>query len=145
MVGPEAADGRHLMADDDDIAKVTRAWIENKPFEQAQAYARRGRRYESLATDEVKERWVVAFKRMVGDVRDTSLQREPNDLEAELTLRQEQPPFERVREEMDAFTAAAVAALEILKRDPEKFAKADQDVMREIAAFRRSAEDTPKN
>ena len=133
------------MADDDDIAKLTRAWIENKPFEQAQLYARRGRRYENVPTEEVKERWVAAFKRMVGDVRDTSLQREPNDLEAELILRQEQPPFARVREEMDAFTAAAVAALEILKRDPEKFAKADRDVMREIAAFRQSAAGGPKN
>jgi len=133
------------MTDDDDIAKVTRAWIENKPLEQAQAYARRGRRYENLATDDVKERWVVAFKRMVGDVRDASLQREPNDLEAELTLRQERPPFERVRAEMDAFTAAAVAALEILKRDPERFAKADRDVMNEVAAFRKSTRGAPKN
>ena len=130
---------------DDEITKLTQAWIENKPLEQAQAYARRGRRYESLATDEVKERWVSATKRMIADVRDTSLQHEPNDLEAELTLRQEQPPFERVRAEMEAFTAAAVAALEILKRDPEKFAKADQDVMNEIAAFRKSAQGAPKN
>ncbi|HTP84554.1 MAG TPA: hypothetical protein VMQ11_16505 [Alphaproteobacteria bacterium] len=130
---------------DDDITKLTRAWIENKPFEQAQLYARRGRRYEALPTDEVKERWVVAFKRMVGNVRDASLQRDPTDLEAELILRQEQPPFERVHEEMDAFTAAAVTALEILKQDPERFAKADQDVMREIAAFRQSATSTPKN
>jgi hypothetical protein len=133
------------MGDDDDIAGLTRAWIENKPFEQAQAYARRGRRYEGLTTDEVKERWVAAVKRMIANVRDTSLQGEPNDLEAELTLRQEQPPFERVREEMDAFTAAAVAALQILKRDPERFAKADQDVMNEIAAFRTSAHGSPKN
>lgn len=131
--------------DDDDIAKLTRAWIENKPFEQAQAYARRGRSYANLSTGELKERWVTAFKRMVADVRDVSLQREPNDLEAELTLRQEQPPFARVRQEMDAFTAAAVAALEILKRDPERFAKADQDVMNEVAAFRKSTQGTPKN
>ena len=130
---------------DDDITKLTRAWIENKPFEQAQAYARRGRRYQNLATDEVKERWVAAFKRMIAEIRDTTLQREPDDLEAELTLRQERPPFERVREEMDAFTAAAVAALEILKQDPEKFAKAEQDVMREIAAFRQSAKGAAKN
>lgn len=133
------------MADDDEITKLTRAWIENKPLERAQAYARRGRRYEHLATDEVKERWVVAFKRMVAEIRDTSLQHEPNDLEAELTLRQEQPPFERVREEMDAFTAAAVAALKILKQDPEKFAKADQDVMKEIAAFQQSSKGVQKN
>ena len=130
---------------DDDITRHTRAWIENKPLEQAQAYARRGRRYADLPTDELKERWVAAFRRMVDDVRDTSLQREPNDLEAELTLRQEQPPFERVRKEMDAFTAAAVAALELLKRDPAKFAKADQEVMNEIAAFRKSAKGAPKN
>ena len=130
---------------EDEITKLTRAWIANKPFEQAQAYARRGRRYEGLTTDEVKERWVSAIKRMIANVRDASLQREPNDLEAELTLRQEQPPFERVRDEMEAFTAAAVAALEILKRDPEKFAKADQDVMNEIAAFRTSTQGVPKN
>lgn len=130
---------------DDDINKLTRAWIENKPLEQAQAYVRRGRFYAGLPTDEVKERWVAAFRRMVGDVRDTSLQREPNDLEAELTLRQEQPPFERVRKEMDEFTAAAVAALELLKRNPERFAKADQDVMNEIAAFQKSTRGAPKN
>jgi hypothetical protein len=130
---------------EDEISKLTRAWIANKPFEQAQAYARRGRHYETLTTDEVKERWVSAIKRMIANVRDASLQREPNDLEAELTLRQEQPPFERVRQEMEAFTAAAVAALEILKRDPEKFAKADQDVMNEIAAFRTSTQGAPKN
>lgn len=130
---------------DDDITKLTRAWIENKPLEQAQAYVRRGRGYADLPTDEVKERWVAAFRRMLGDVRDTSLQREPNELEAELTLRQEQPPFERVRKEMDEFTAAAVAALELLKQDPEKFAKADQEVMNEIAAFRKSTRGAPKN
>jgi hypothetical protein len=130
---------------DDDITKLTRAWIENKPLEQAQSYARRGRRYAELSTEELKERWVVAFRRMVADVRDTSLQKEPNDLEAELTLRQEQPPFERVRKEMDAFTAAAVAALELLKRDPEKFAKADREVMNEISAFQKSTKGAPKN
>lgn len=130
---------------DDDISKLTQAWIENKPLEQAQAYVRRGRCYAELPTDEVKERWVTAFRRMVTDVRDTSLQREPNDLEAELTLRQEQPPFERVRKEMDEFTAAAVAALELLKRDPEKFAKADQEVMNAIEAFRKSTRGASKN
>lgn len=133
------------MADDDDISRLTQAWIENKPLEQAQAYARRGRRYAEIPTDEVKERWVVAFRRMVANVRDPSLQREPNDLEAELTLRQEQPPFDRVRKELDEFTAAAVAALELLKRDPERFAKADQEVMNEITAFKRSAKGAPKN
>lgn len=130
---------------DDDITKHTRAWIENKPLEQAQAYVRRGRRYAHLSTDEIKERWVTAFRRMVGNVRDTSLQSEPNDLEAELTLRQEQPPFDRVRQEMDAFTAAAVRALELLKRDPQRFAEADRQVMDEIAAFRNSAKGAQKN
>lgn len=46
---------------------------------------------------------------------------------------------------MDAFTAAAVAALELLKRDPEKFAKADREVMNEIAAFQKSTKGAPKN
>ena len=129
----------------DKMTKLTYAWLQNKPLELAQDYLARGRRYAGLPTDEVKTRWVAAFREMVADLRAPERQQAAQDLEAELTLRKEDVPYDLVRTELESFSAAAMAAIQRLRQDPERFARIDREIMQQIAAFYSSTKDAPQN
>ena len=73
------------------------ALLENQSFEDAQDYIRRGRNLAGVPTPEIKARWIAAFKAWA-----TNWRREQNrelraDLEAELSMRKDRPPYKSVR------------------------------------------------
>lgn len=129
----------------DEMTKLTHAWLQNKPLEHVQDYVGRGRLHAGLQTDELKAQWVNAFKRMIADLRTPELRQAAQDLEAELVLRKEDAPYDLVRAELAAFSAAAMAAIEMLRKDPERFAKADQELAQKIVAFYSATKDSAQN
>ncbi len=68
-------------------------------------YLSRGRQFETVADDALKEAWATAFKNWL-DGPDAAAQRDMNDLAAELGLRGTEPPYEAVNDELAKLRAA---------------------------------------
>src|ERR1700756_2897380 len=87
--------------DDDDIVL---AWLRNRSFEQTEDYVRRGRHLADVSTEELKRQWVEAFRIWAANYG-TEDHRVREDLEAELQLRRDEPPFDLVADEINVLKA----------------------------------------
>jgi hypothetical protein len=70
-------------------------------MEETEDYLVRGRRFERLTVETLRQRWIAAFKAWCRD-RNLQLQREFDDAAAVLRLRGEEPPLETVQDEIAA-------------------------------------------
>ena len=104
------------------------ATVDAEAMKRSAAYAARGRRHARAATDALKLLWIEAFKRHIADFSNSDLAQAHEDIQAELRLRGEEPPFAAVEEEAEAFVAAVRQAIERAKRNPEQFAAASRDL-----------------
>src|SRR5215207_4452430 len=104
-----------IVAEGDWLENMWQAIFESERLNAVTDYAQRGRAFRSLDTGELKSRWIVSMKKWAAEPKLRSPHRaELGDLEAEMSLRNEDPPFDQVREEMDAIKeAAAKVAAEI--------------------------------
>ena len=75
----------------DDFEKFASAFLENLGMEQDASYIQRGRRFATLADDELVARWVAAFRTYVAVLLSGANSAESNDLASELTLRGKKP------------------------------------------------------
>ena len=71
-------------------------------MEERAAYLRRGREHAGLTIEAAKDLWVASFKAWVND-RSRSRERVFADVNAEMDLRGEALPFERVNNEVETF------------------------------------------
>ena len=109
------------------------AFLHNDALEKAQAYARRGRRHAQVQTEELRDVWVAAFKVWATDFRDALLRGMVDDLESELMLRGEAPPYDRVKAAADKLRAYARQLLDTLP--PDEYRRISADLKRDLAAF----------
>ena len=89
---------------DDPRGEMVDAFLQHELMEEAAAYLRRGRRFATLPSDELRARWVAAFKELRTRGSEACKQ-EISDLEAELRMRGIDPPFDAVRDELEAARA----------------------------------------
>ena len=112
------------------------ALLENQNFEHAQDYIRRGRNLVGVPTPELKARWVAAFK-----VWATNWRQEPTRklrAEAELSIRNDRPPYKSVQDEMNSLKKAAQEAILHLETDPKRLEELERDLRAEFDHFAES-------
>jgi hypothetical protein len=116
------------------------AYLRNQELEEAQAYVDRGRKLAKVETRELKDRWVVAFRKMA-DARQ-AWNHEPNgnrrnrtDIEAELLIRKVKLPYAAVEKEKAALLAAAKAGIRELQRDPARLLRVEVEFQADLTAF----------
>jgi hypothetical protein len=110
--------------------------LDAEAMKRCEAYLARGRVHESLETAVLKAEWVEAFRRHLGNFSDPELARAHEDLQAELRLRGEEPPFAEVEKEAEEFFLRVRQAVDKAKRNPEQFAEAARELgsaMEELA------------
>ena len=105
--------------------------IDEEAMKRAEEYLARGRIHESTDTATLKAQWVEAFRRFVGNLGDPALARAHEDIQAELRLRGEEPPFAEVEQETEAFFERVREAVERVKRNPGQYA----EMLRELGAL----------
>jgi hypothetical protein len=110
------------------------AWLESKAVDQVDEYVRRGRRFAALETPALKEAYVISFTRWV-DTNNAETRQDTDDQEAELRLRNEEPPHALLEEQIDVLVEKAAAATKRLKADPERLAEAEEEWSREFSGF----------
>jgi hypothetical protein len=111
------------------------AWLRNQGLDQVEDYVRRGRQFGGVDVDEVKRGWVAAYKVWARDLQNADARKIADDLEAELSLRGEEPPYSLVKAEQEAVTAAVTAAEEELLLDPERMREIGSGIVRDMIAF----------
>ena len=114
------------------------ALLENQSFEHAQDYVRRGRNLVGVPTPEIKARWVAAFKAWATNWRQEPTREARADLEAELSIRKDRPPYKSVKNEMDSLKNAAKEAMRLLESDPKRLEELERDLRAEFDHFAES-------
>jgi hypothetical protein len=123
------------MSDENDLML---AWLNDQTFKQAEDYLRRGRGLADVPTAELKERWIVTFKAWAANWRNEPLRDLRAALEAELSLRKEEPPHDSVKPEMEALVNASRKATEQLERDPKRMDEVQRGLQEELDIFKQS-------
>lgn len=91
-------------------------YVENDLIADIADYLKRGRGLRSVASKILKRRWTVLFKEV--SEGDAAHETERYDIEAELALRAEHPPMERVGREFRALLRKADAAYRSCRANP---------------------------
>lgn len=123
------------MSDDDDLML---AWLANKKFEELESYLNRGRQLANTPLEELRTRWIAEMRAWAKVFRgfDHSAH---EDIEAEMKLREVEPPFDLVRQELNAVRGAAKKAGAELLNDPERRDAVDRDITAEIRQLENNA------
>jgi hypothetical protein len=103
------------MVDDDRIGKLVDSILAEDTMEKIRDYLSRGRPFRDIDPDALRQRWTITFKSWAADLANHGALRENNDTEAELRLRQIEPPFETVK----ADTERLAANIQPKEKDPE--------------------------
>ena len=97
--------------------------LDEEGMQRCEAYLARGRHLEKVETAVLKSQWVAAFRRAIANFSDLELARGHQDIQAELRLRGEDPPFAEVEKDAEAFFDQVRQAVERAKRNPEQYAE----------------------
>jgi hypothetical protein len=113
------------------------AMMQAKAVDVAADYVRRGRAHRGLTDADLVAAWVAAFGAYSLDPDPARPPRSAlNDFEAELNLRQIDPPFDAVREDLERLSAAAMHVFEQLKAAPDQHAEFERDLQLDLISFK---------
>ena len=122
------------------------AWLDNHSFEYAEAYVRRGRHLRETASAELERRWIEGYRRWAATAgREEFDHTDLEDIEAELSLRGEEPPRDAVKDETAALIAVVERMTQQLDRDPENKARFESELADEFRQFLQATRSAPKN
>jgi hypothetical protein len=91
------------MAESKKDLELAAAFLASELMKETQSYLERGRRLQGLTDTQLASRWVVDFKAwrasrsVKGDLGDST---EMDDASAELRLRNIEPPYDQIKDEM---------------------------------------------
>ena len=109
------------MTDNNDnghMTKLVAAYLQDQTMQQLESYLKCGRVLEIKSAEELKERWIDLFRELA-ELNYTH-ETERHDIEAELTLRKDEPPYDLVTAEMEYFTKKVDAGLEEWRQGPNR-------------------------
>ncbi|WP_338830166.1 hypothetical protein [Bradyrhizobium sp. 27S5] len=125
----------------DDFRRDMEAWLASEQANEAAEYAARGRKHQSLSIDDLIAAWVQAFRRLAAKFQDGNLRIAEVDLRSELLLRNIDPPYDLVKDELGRLTNAAADAIEELQlEDPGHFDRVNEEIENDVATFRAERE-----
>ena len=103
--------------------EVMLAYLEDLRFDEATDYVRRGRANERKSAEDLEQEWLAGFRAWAeSNARNKVFDRRPlDDLEFEMYLRRIEPPFDLVKDEIEALRVAQDRRFEWLVHDPEAF------------------------
>ena len=103
-----------------------KAFLASKAVDQISEYSQRGRSYRDLSDQELVQSWQCVWNELAADphMKNRDIQA---DLASEFALRQEKPPWQLVREQIDIYLERAKRAQQIqLKENPDADAEASE-------------------
>jgi hypothetical protein len=118
----------------EDLVELLRAYAGNERLEQIQDYVRRGRPLSGSDGPTLKQEWVTLQTAWLRDRQNPTTQQQV-DIEAELKLRGDAPPFDEVQADWQTFLDDLRADYAALRQNPERWKQLNQDVSMKLARF----------
>ena len=104
-----------------------KAFLASKAVDQISEYSQRGRSYRDLSDRELVQSWQTVWNELAADPLNVKNRNIQADLASEFVLRQEEPPWQLVREQIDIYLERAERAQQIqLKENPDADAEASE-------------------
>ena len=99
------------------------AYLEDRRLNEAADYVRRGRANKRKSAEELEQEWLAGFRAWAesGARHKVFDRRSLDDLEFEMYLRRVEPPFDLVKNEIEALRVAQDRRFKWLAHDPEAF------------------------
>jgi hypothetical protein len=117
------------------------AWLANQRLERLEGYIKRGRPLANISLEELRARWIAAMRAWVSSLSEFDHE-EREDIEAEMKLRKIEPPYDLVRDHLNAIRSAAEKVGAEILNDPERRDAIDRHLTAEIRQFEKSAKGT---
>lgn len=115
--------------------RVVIDFLHSRQIDQNADYCQRGCRFAGLSDADLVARWFTVFRAMADAPLDPSCRAETIDVEAELDLRNIEPPYDQVQPELDRWLAATDAVWQAIQRDPEMASDLMDQMIMELRAF----------
>jgi hypothetical protein len=104
-----------------------KAFLASKAVDQISEYSQRGRSYRDLSDRELVQSWQTVWNELAADPLNMKNRDIQADLASEFALRQQEPPWQLVREQIDIYLERAERARQIqLKENPDADAQASE-------------------
>ena len=97
-------------------------------------YIQRGCRFAPLSDGDLVAKWFASFKSMADTPLEPSGLAEHDDIEAEMELRNIEPPYDRCPD-FERFMAATDVELQAIRRDPERLGEMMDRLVADLRAF----------
>ena len=81
----------------------------------------------------MKERWIDLYRELAE--LDNTHETERNDIEAELSLRKDEPPYDLVTAELESFRQKIIAGVEEWKKDPNRKEDEEDGFLADFRSF----------
>ena len=108
-------------------------YLANKPSLLVETYLKRGRQLKDTSTEILKESWAIFFKKYILDSSDIKNKIMMDDCESELALRNEEPPYDQVKKEVDEFSKKANDVIENMS--PQRKREIDLEILQDLNKF----------
>jgi hypothetical protein len=126
-----------VMTDDDRID----AWLANQRLERLEEYIKRRRPLAHISFEELETRWIATIRAWERSLSEFDHE-EREDIEAEMQLRKIKPPYEVVKDQLNALRSAAQKVGAQILNDPERRDAIDRHFTAEIKQFEKRAKGT---
>ena len=104
-----------------------KAFLASKAVDQISEYSQRGRSYRDLSDRELVQSWQTVWNELAANPLNMKNRDIQADLASEFALRQQEPPWQLVREQIDIYLERAERARQIqLKENPDADAQASE-------------------
>jgi hypothetical protein len=113
---------------------IVEAWAENERMERLQDYLKRGRKLADAPLEELRTRW-MALIREEAENTDAFDHGEEQDIRSEMAVRKVEPPFDLVRDALDAMKAKAKERWAKVQHDPSRALQFELELRRKLARF----------
>ena len=129
----EIACERRVIIPQDRMMERVVTYLQNKNLVEEESYLKRGRSFKNAETSALKELWTHHFRTWANDVQDLTARTMSEDIQVELSLRGDGPPYETVEEEMDKIKDLATNTLIALT--DERKSEIDEELLKDIEEF----------
>jgi hypothetical protein len=110
-------------------------FLESLSMDRAADYMQRGARFAPLSDADLVAKWLAGLRAMADAPLDRTCQAEIADLEAEMNLRNIEPPFAQGQPELERWMVAAQIAIAELRGDPAKLDELTARVLADLLRF----------
>jgi hypothetical protein len=119
---------------------LVEAWLASLVMERLQKYLQNGRRFRDVSIETLRAQWIKEIRAWADNCRAQFDHCEHEDIEAEMSLRKIELPFDEAKAALQTIRRACKETLRDLRRDPDGLVRREQEIVDAIEKFKAEAE-----